>query len=317
MRLVINLPAYNEEKKIAETIMNINRNISPFTEVLVQVVDDGSHDATSAEAKRGGADFVYTRAMNRGIGWTFRESAEHALENGADVMVNIDADGQFDSNDIAKLVAPILDGRAHMVSADRFGGVEAKDMPWIKSTLNQLAANLIGGFMGHPIKDLTCGFRAYSRETLMRLNLPGEFTYTQETIIDALGKGMKVLWIPVKVTYFADRKSRVVKSIWKYVQNSSRLILRAVRDVRPMKFFGRPGYTLLALSLAIFIAFFYQYFSHDFAVTPYLNYVFFGSITFLVGVQLVIFAFIADMIKSNRRITEDILYHTKRARYDK
>lgn len=316
MRLIVNLPAFNEEEKLGVTIHRIPRSFEGIDEVLVQVIDDGSKDRTLEVAREAGADFVYTNGVNRGIGKTFRHAAFRALENGADIMVNIDADGQFDPQDIAKLIAPILANEADMVSADRFDHLKAKNIPWIKDTLNRLAARLIGSFMNVDIKDLTCGFRAYSRETLLRLNLPGDFTYTQETIIDALGKDLKLLWIPVEVTYFADRKSRVVRSVWKYVMNSFRLILKTVRDVRPMKFFGVPGLVLLTLSIAVFIAFLFLYFQ-EFKITPYRNYLWFSSVTFLIGLQFLIFAFIADMIKSNRKLTEDMMYQLKKDRYKK
>ncbi len=317
MRLIVNLPAYNEEEKIASTIGRIPRTVDGFSEVLVQVIDDGSTDKTVEVARAAGANFVYTNGVNRGIGKTFRHAVERALENGADVMVNIDADGQFDPEDIKKLVRPILQHAADMVSADRFDHLAAKNIPWMKNVLNRFAAHLIGSFMNINIKDLTCGFRAYSRETLLRLNLPGEFTYTQETIIDALGKGLKIVWLPVQVTYFEGRQSRVVKTIWNYVSNSVRIILKAVRDVRPMKFFGIPGLLLILLSLIGFIGFLFQYFSHDFKVTPYLNYLLFSSVTFLIGIQLLVFAFIADMIKSSRKLTEDLAYLIKKDKYKK
>src|SRR3989344_5976457 len=199
MRLIVNLPAYNEEEKIGSTIQKIPRNIEGISEVLVQVIDDGSKDKTLEVSKAAGADFVYSNGVNRGIGKTFRHAVERALQNGADIMVNIDADGQFDPEDIKKIIAPILAHKADMVSADRFDHLKAKNIPFIKDFLNRLAAKLIGMFMNVEIKDLTCGFRAYNKETLLRLNLPGGFTYTQETIIDALGKDLKLLWVPVEV----------------------------------------------------------------------------------------------------------------------
>lgn len=316
MRLIVNLPAFNEEEKIASTIQRIPRQVDGFTEVMVQVVDDGSKDNTFQVAKEAGADFVYTNGVNRGIGKTFRHAAERALENGADVMVNIDADGQFDPEDIKKLVLPILKNEADMVSADRFDHLKAKNIPFIKDFLNRLAAKIIGQFMNTDIKDLTCGFRAYSKETLLRLNLPGGFTYTQETIIDALGKDLKIVWMPVEVTYFAGRKSRVVKTIWSYVNSSLRIIIRAIRDVRPMKFFGTPGLLLMFIALVVFAVFLVFYFQ-DFKVSPYRNYLLFSGITFLVGFQFFIFALIADMIKSSRRLTEDMMYAFKKDKYQK
>ena len=316
MKLIVNLPAFNEEEKIAETINRIPRQIKGIDEVFVQVIDDGSKDKTAQAARDAGADFVFSHEVNRGIGITFRTATEMALENGADVMVNIDADGQFNPNDIAKIIEPILSGDADMTSADRFGIREAKNMPKAKYYLNRFAAFIIGAFMNYPIKDLTCGFRGYNRETLLRLNLPGAFTYTQEVIIDALGKNLKIKWIPVEVTYFEGRKSRVVRSIYKYVSNSAKIILKAVRDVRPMKFFGIPGLFLILIALGVFAYFIFLY-SQEFKISPYRNYLIFSISSFLIGLQFLVFALVADMIKSNRKLTEDLMYMMKVEKYKK
>jgi len=316
MKLIVNLPAFNEEEKIEETIKRIPRQISGFSEVLVQIINDGSKDKTIEISKRAGADLVYSHLTNRGIGVTFRTAIFKALKNEADVMVNMDADGQFDPNDIQKLVDPILKGEADMVSADRFGKHKAKNIPWAKSFLNQFAAKIIGKFLGCKINDLTCGFRAYSKETMLRLNLPGNFTYTQETIIDAIGKKLKVKWVPVEVTYFKERQSRVVKSIYSYINNSFRIIIRAIRDVRPMKFFGIPGFTLLFISLVLIIIFLSLYLQ-DFKVTPYRNYLFLSITALLIGFQFIIFALIADMIKANRKLIEDLAYFERSKKFKK
>lgn len=316
MKLIVNLPAFNEEEKIAQTIKKIPRKLQGVDEVFVQIIDDGSSDNTARYSKEAGADFVYSHSINKGIGVTFRTAAEKALENGADIMVNIDADGQFDPNDISKIIAPIINKEADLVSADRFGEHEAKNMPRSKHYLNRFAAWVIGRFMNYPIKDLTCGFRGYNRETLLRLNLPGGFTYTQEVIIDALGKDLKIKWVPVEVTYFAERKSRVVKSIYRYVNNSAKIILKAVRDVRPMKFFGIPGLFLIFIAIAVFIYFLILY-SQEFKISPYRNYLIFSISSFLIGLQFLVFALIADMIKSTRKLAEDQMYMFKVEKYKK
>lgn len=316
MKLVINLPAFNEAEKIGQTIKRIPKKFEGIDEVFVQVTDDGSIDRTAEVARENGADFVFSHTKNRGIGVTFRTAVEKALENGADIMVNIDADGQFNPNDIQKLISPILNGEADLVSADRFGEKEAKNIPWVKDFLNRTAAWFIGKFLGTKINDLTCGFRAYSKETLLRLNLPGNFTYTQEVIIDALGKNLKVLWIPITVTYFENRESRVVKSIYSYVNNSFKIILKTVRDVRPLRFFGVPGFIFTIISLLILIYFAVMYFV-TLKITPYRNILLLAVTLLFVGIQFIIFAFIADMIKSNRKLTEDQMYLFRKEKYSK
>jgi len=316
MRLIVNLPAFNEEEKIASTIKRVPRTIEGIDEVFVQVIDDGSKDNTFRVAKEAGAEFVYSNGVNRGIGKTFRHAVERALENGADIMVNIDADGQFDPEDIKKLIQPLLKHEADMVSADRFDHLAAKNIPFLKDLLNRVAAKMIGSFMNVNIKDLTCGFRAYNKETLLRLNLPGDFTYTQEVIIDALGKNLKIVWLPVMVTYFEGRKSRVVKTIWSYVNNSFRIIIRAIRDVRPMKFFGIPGLFLMILGIVLFLVFLFFYFQ-DLKISPYRNYLWFASGFFFIGLQFFVFALIADMIRSSRRLTEDLMYQIKKDKYSR
>lgn len=317
MRLIINIPAYNEEAVIGSTIKNMPRSYRGVDEVKIQVVDDGSSDRTSAVAREAGADYVLRHPINRRLGVMFATASENALREGADIMVNIDADGQFDAGEIQKLIDPILENQADMVVGDRFSESSAKNIPWIKDFFNRLGASMVGSFLNAKTHDITCGFRSHNRETLLRLNNPTGFTYTQETIIDAIGKNLRVMWAPVSVTYFADRQSRIVKSAWSFINNSARIILKAVRDVRPMKFFGIPGLILILISFISFLAFLIQYLTHDFKVTPYLNYLLFTSVTFLVGIQLLIFAFVADMIKSNRKLTEDLMYQLKKERYQK
>ena len=316
MRLIVNIPAYNEEKTISEVIRKIPRQIEGINEVKVQVVDDGSSDKTVEVSKSAGADFVISHARNMGVGAAFKTAIESALGNGADILVNIDADGQFPASDIPKFTELIVAGNADMVVASRFGIKSAKNMPWIKSFLNRLAADIIGKFLRYPIDDLTCGFRTLNRETMLRLNLAYRFTYTQETIIDAISKNLIVKWIPVEVTYFNDRKSKVVKSVTKFVYQSFLIIIRTVRDARPMVFFGIPGVVLITTAGAIGIAFLGYYFSH-FKVSPFRTWLALAVILLLIGIQLLVFALIADMIRSNRKLTEEQMYFLKKEKYKK
>lgn len=326
MKLIVNMPVYNEEKDLGKMIERIKESFNlPFysnggseiSEKLIQIIDDGSIDRSVEIAKENGVDLIVSYKPNRRLAYAFKKAIENSLKNGADIMVNIDADGQFDPNDIPKLLAPVLNKEADMVIASRFSGKDAENMPWIKKFLNRFAANIIGFFLGCKTDDLTCGFRAHSREAMLRLNLTNvHFTYTQETIIDAVGKNLKLKWVPVVVTYKNIREAKITKSLWKFVSNSFKIILKAVRDVRPMKFFGWPGLFLVCLGIAGFLVFLFHYVQH-LEIRPYLNYVVFSAISMLLGIQLLIFALIADMIKSNRQLTEEMFYQWKKDRYDK
>jgi len=314
MKLIINIPAYNEADAIAKTIQNMPRDFDGIDEALVQVIDDGSTDGTADIARSAGADIVVSHPTNRKLGATFNTAVESALENGADIMINIDADGQFDSGEIPTLLKPIFDGEADMVVGDRFRQGSADGIPKAKNFLNKLAAKIVSISLNTQIDDLTCGFRAHNRESLLRLNKVSGFTYTQETIIDAIGKHLKITWVPVTVKYFEGRKSRIVSSIWKFVNNSAKIIIKAVRDVRPMKFFGIPGLILILTALIIFGIFLFLYLP-DLHITPYRNYLIASITLLLIGIQFFVFALIADMIKSNRQLTEDMMYQMKKQNY--
>ncbi len=327
MKLIVNIPAYNEEKDIGQTILRIKKSFAldfyatglgkVITEKLIQVVDDGSSDGTAEVSHASGADIVISYKPNRRLAYSFKQAVESSLKNGADIMVNIDADGQFDPNDIPKLLEPILAGRSDMVIANRFGKTKAKNIPFIRENLNKLAASVIGFFLNYKTNDLTCGFRAHNRETLLRFNLTNvHFTYTQETIIDAIGKNLKLEWVPVPVTYFDNREAKITKSLFKFVNNSTKIILKAIRDVRPLKFFGWPGLMLMAIGLVGFGDFAFHYFQ-DLKISPYINVIVFSSISLLLGIQLIVFALLADMVKSSRQLTEELLYQWKKEKYEK
>jgi glycosyltransferase involved in cell wall biosynthesis len=327
MKLIVNIPVYNEKEKIAETIGRIKKSFETdfylngkgkiISEKLIQVVDDGSTDNSVRIARDAGVDIIVSYKPNRRLAFAFKQAIESSLENGADFMVNIDADGQFNPHDIPKLLTPILDGQSDMVIANRFGEIKAKNIPWIRKSLNKLAAGIIGFFLGYKTNDLTCGFRAHNRETMLRLNLVNtHFTYTQETIIDAIGKNLKLVWVPVEVTYFDNRQGKITKSIWKFVGNSTKIIIKAIRDVRPLKFFGWPGLFFIFLGL-IGTGIFTFHYLQTFKISPYLNYIIFSAISIFLGIQLIIFALIADMIKSTRQLEEEIMYQWKRDKYKK
>lgn len=315
VKIIVQIPAYNEAENIWTVIKHIPRTIS-WHPVEVMVIDDGSTDNTAEIAKNAWADHIIIHDYNRKIGCAFKTWVEKFFELKADILVNIDADGQFDPLDIPKLVHPLLARNAEIVLASRFGKHKPTAMPWIKYRLNKLVARVVSKLLSHPIDDLTCGFRAYSREALMQLNLIESFTYTQEVIIDAIGKRIKMIWLPVQVKYFAERKSRVVWSIASYIGKSFMIIFRTVRDVRPLVFFGLPGLIAAVIGFFFLLAFLILYLS-SFKTTPYRTFLNVGGLLFGLGILLLIFATLADMMKGQRRVTENNMYLLRKIVYDK
>ena len=314
MKILINIPAFNEEEKIGQTILDIKDSFSKGQKYTIQVVDDGSKDKTIQKAKKSWADIIISHDYNKWVWWAFKTAVENFLLWDFDIMVNIDADWQFDPNDIEKLVWPILKHESDIVIASRFSWKKADWIPLIKDKLNRLVSGIVWWLMWQKIDDLTCWFRAYSRESLMRLNLIETFTYTQETIIDWFWKNLRIKWIPVHVKYFADRESRVVKSVFSYMTKSVTIILRTVRDVRPLIFFWLPGLFFILLSFIFGSIFLFNYLN-TLQTSPYRTWQILSWSFFSVWLLLFVFASIADMIKKHRKISEENLYLLRKMMY--
>src|SRR3954465_5154009 len=253
MKLVVTIPALNEEKTIAQVVRGVPRDIPGIDEVEVIVVNDGSTDNTPIEAADAGA-IVINLPGGGGLGMVFRTGFEHAMRRGADFIVNIDGDGQFNPADIAKLVHPLLEDQADFVTFSRFADPALRpQMPLVKYLGNQAVTRIINWVCGGTcFTDVTCGFRAFNREAAYRLTLFGRFTYTQETFIDLFSKGLRIIEVPLKVRGGRDAgKSRVASSIMKYATNSLPIILRAMRDIQPLKFFGGISMLLVIPGTAI------------------------------------------------------------------
>src|SRR5256885_1007269 len=240
MKLVVTIPALNEAATISQVIKGVPRKIPGVSEIEVIVVNDGSTDATAEAAHAAGA-LVVDLHNRPGLGKVFGTGFERAMRRGADIIVNIDGDGQFDPADIPKLVRPIVDGEADFVTCSRFADPNLwPEMPRIKFWGNKVVTGIINWVCGGMnFTDVSCGFRAFNREAAYRLTLFGRFTYTQETFIDLFSKGLRMAEVPLKVRGVREHgHSRVASSIFKYATNSLPIILRAMRDIQPLKFFG-------------------------------------------------------------------------------
>ena len=314
MKLAIYMPALNEEEGIGEVIKSLPKKIEGIEEIKILVVDDGSKDDTAKIARESGADVV-SHNVNKGVGSAFQSAVTYALEKEIDILVSIDADRQFNSEQIPHIIKPILKNEADMVTGNRFGSGIPENMPKSKYWGNKQMSRLISLISGQKFRDVSCGFRAYNREALMRLNLFGSFTYTQETILDMVYKGLRVVEFPVDVKYFKGRKSRVAGNILKYAINTSSIILKTLRDYKPMVFFGGLGGIAITAGVICEIFLFIHFFSKG-TYYPFKTLGFVGLGFLIFGLLFLMLGLLAGMFNRVRMNQEKILYELKKERFD-
>ncbi|HCC79303.1 MAG: hypothetical protein A2X25_06255 [Chloroflexi bacterium GWB2_49_20] len=315
MKLIIYLPALNEEETIPCVIASLPKTLDQIDTIQILVIDDGCMDGTVSLARSLGAQVVSHR-WNRGVGAAFQSAVQFALENNADILVGIDADGQFDPAEIPGLIKPILADQADMVIGNRFLQGKPKSMPRLKFWGNNQLASVISFVGGQKFRDVSCGFRAYNREALLHLTLFADFTYTHETILSLIFQGLTVVESPIKVTYNSERKSRVAGSIIKYAIQTSKIIMRVLLDYRPIYLFGSAGMAFISIGV-FFVLFLMGHYVLTQSFTPYKSYGFIGLGFFIFGMLLLIIALVADMLNRLRSNQDEMLYLMKMARYKK
>lgn len=301
MELLIVSICKNEAATVGQLIDQIPRKYAGVGKVRICIVDDGSTDATAKIAKKHGADIVLSDGASKGLAFRFREVLDLAIEQDVDMLVNIDGDLQFSPKDIPALVAPIVQGTADFVAADRFTDPTTNivrrpaNMPLGKYLGNKLGAHVLSHLARQKFRDVTCGFRAYNRQAIHALNINSSHTYTQESFQILAIKRLRITCVPTHVTYFTGRKSRVVTHLPKYILISALNIMRAYRDFAPLRFFFGLGLGPVVIGLACG-AFVSYHWLRTGSFTPYKFIGFIGLYLFSLGIFLWALGVFADML---------------------
>lgn len=313
-RLLVVIPCLNEEKTVGDVVTRVPKVIPGVDRVDVLVLDDGSTDATADRARAAGAE-VLRQPQNLGLGATFKNAVAAAISKRVDLMVHIDGDGQFDPGDIPVLIEPIIDGRANMVTASRFLDPALEpDMPWVKRWGNRGVAFIVRLLTGKRYHDVSCGFRAFSRETLLRMNLFGHFTYTQESFLDLIFKNLTILEVPVKVRGVREYgKSRIASSIPRYAFRSMKIMMRAFISYRPFRFFASIALVCLAIGFSL-LGFLGWHYLQTGAFSPHIWAGFIGGSFCFLGFTTLVTGLIGDMLVRMRMNQEEMLYTLKTLR---
>jgi glycosyltransferase involved in cell wall biosynthesis len=314
MKLVVQIPCLNEEQTLPLVLESIPKKIDGIDEIVILVIDDGSTDKTVEVAKAHGVKHFVHHVRNQGLGRSFHDGVQKALAMGADIVVNTDGDNQYPQDRIGDLVRPVIKGNADIVIADRQTSKIAHFSPF-KKFLQRLGSAVVNKAAGTELPDAVSGFRAYSRESLIRLNTITRFSYCTETIIQAGNKGLHIESIQVD-TNPKLRESRLFNSTWEHVTKSAVTIIRAYVMYKPYIIFGWLGGVLFVLGLVPFARFIIVSLE-DGTSRGHIQSLLLGS-TLLTGAFLcLVLNIIADLIRINRVLIEDNLEQTKRQRFAK
>ncbi|HVT45554.1 MAG TPA: glycosyltransferase family 2 protein [Thermoanaerobaculia bacterium] len=308
MKLIIQIPAYNEEATIARTIAELPKKIDRITSIEILVVDDGSRDGTVEAARKGGAHHVVRLRNHRGLATAFVTGIQAALQLGADIIVNTDADNQYQAGDIPKLIAPIAEGSADVVIGVRDIDASPHMSPF-KKWLQRFGSRAVGIASGIRVPDATSGLRAFSREAAYQINVFNPFTYTLETIIQAGNRNLEVRSVSVR-TNPPTRPSRLYKGIGSYVRKSAATIFRVYTIYKPLKTFFALGLLFLLLGVTLGARFVYYLIAGD--GSGHVQSLILASVFLIVGFQTWLIGLVADLISVNRRLSEEMLIRMKK-----
>jgi glycosyltransferase involved in cell wall biosynthesis len=308
MKLIIQIPCFNEAETLPITLSALPRKVCGFDSVEWLIVDDGSEDDTINVARTHGVDHIVSHLGNKGLARAFMTGLEASLDLGADVIVNTDADNQYNAEDIPTLVQPILEGRGEIIIGAR--PIETiEHFSFTKKLFQRLGSWIVRVASKTNIPDAPSGFRAISRTAAQRLIVFSDYTYTLETIIQAGQKNMAIVSVPIRVN--ADlRPSRLVKSIFSYIKRSTITIIRIFVIYRPFRFFGVIGAALFSIGILIGLRFIW-YYLHG-SGDGHIQSLILASVLIGMGFQTLLVAFVSDLLAANRKLIEDVRFKVVR-----
>jgi glycosyltransferase involved in cell wall biosynthesis len=308
MKLIIQIPCFNEATTLPEALASLPRQIPGIDRIEVLIVDDGSRDGTAEVARAHGVDHIVRFRRNLGLAAAFTAGLEESLRQGADIIVNTDADNQYHADDIPQLIEPLLAGKADMVVGDRQVGT-LRNFSFLKRRLQVFGSWVISRASGLNTPDATSGFRAMTREAALRTTVLGRYSYTLETLIQAGASRMTVHSVPIRINP-QTRPSRLMRSIPHYIRKSSAAILRSYTMYSPLRVFSILGGCLILAGMVPGIRFLYlmsigQRVGH-------IQSLILAAILIIVGFQVMLIGMLADLLSSNRKLLEEVVYRVRK-----
>jgi glycosyltransferase involved in cell wall biosynthesis len=308
MKLIVQIPCYNEENTLPQTLADIPRQTDGIDAAEILVIDDGSTDKTVETARALGVDHIVSHKRNRGLALTFMTGLETCLRLGADIIVNTDGDNQYNGADIPKLIAPILKGEADMVIGDR-QTEDIEHFGFLKKKLQKAGSKMVRMLSNTDVPDAVSGFRAFSRQAAMQINIVSRYSYTVETVIQAGDKRMKIASVPVR-TNPKTRESRLITSIPRFVFNQVSTMVRMYTMFKPLKMFVIMGGFFFLGGLIPTVRFVYFYMLGQGG--GHIQSLVLAAVLLLIGIQLFVLGLLGDVISFNRKLIEETLLRVRR-----
>ena len=309
-KLIIQIPCLNEAATLPATLADLPSTLPGIETIEYLVIDDGSRDETAAVARAHGVHHVVRFRRQKGLAAAFTAGIDACLKLGADFIVNTDADNQYSGHHIVRLLEPLLSGEFDIVIGDR-NIREIRHMSWHKRLLQRFGSWAVRQLSGTEVPDTTSGFRAYTREAALHMNIVSEFSYTLESIIQAGKKRMAIGHVEVE-TNAITRPSRLFDSMFGYIKRSSATIVRIYTMYEPLKVFTYLGTAVAGIGLVLVLRFLYRYFSQGGFEQGMIQSLIIAAVLMIVGFQVVLIGLVADVMSASRKLLEDLLYRVRR-----